>query len=142
MTTLSEKHEFIITIPSASIMRERAEKCAKERKEECIKEEIIAKQKHEEEMLIRLPKIISLIMEDIIKATEQGETWLNAGYWYVDETRWGMQWYEVEEFAPILIEMLGKAGYKMSSTFWTYSESWRKRSGKGLYGGSISWKKE
>ena len=145
MATLSEKHEFTFTIPSASIMRERAEKRAKEREEERIKEEAIAKQKPEEEMfmqmLMRLPEIISLIVEDITKAVERGETFLRGEEWYVGKTTWGMHWYEVEEFAPILVEILGKAGYEMSPNFWTYSKSWRKRSGKALSGGRICWRK-
>lgn len=139
-----EEQVSMIAIPSASAMRERAE----ERAQEIAREEALAKlvreaqeQERKAKLLARLPEIISLIMEDIVKATERGHTSIDSFDWYEKSVKWGMKWYEFEELVPVLTEVLGKAGYEMSPSFYWYSKSWRNRSGKVFWGGNISWGK-
>lgn len=139
-----EEQVSMIAIPSASAMRERAE----ERAQEIAREEALAKlvreaqeQERKAKLLARLPEIIALIMEDIAKITERGHTCTGDIEWYENSTKWGMKWNEFEELAPVLAEVLGKAGYKMSTSLYWYSKSWRNRSGKVFWGGNISWAK-
>ena len=138
-----EEKLSMITIPNASAMRERAEVRAKELEAERAFDKLVREAQEQErkmKLLTRVPEILAFIMEDIEKATEKGCTWVNSYTWYEKSVIWGMTYKEVVELAPVLADVLSKAGYNMSPEPSWYSDSWRNRSGKVFTWGWIDWR--
>lgn len=138
-----EEKFSMITIPNASAMRERAEVRAKELEAERAFDKLVREAQEQErkmKLLTRVPEILALIMEDIEKATEAGHTWINAYLWYEESVIWGMTYKEVVDLAPVLVDLLGKAGYNVRPEPNWYSDSWRSRSGKVFTWGWIDWR--
>lgn len=138
-----EEKFSMITIPNASAMRERAEIRAKELEAERAFDRLVREAQEQErkmKLLARVPEILALIMADIEKATEKGRTWVNSYTWYEKSVIWGMTYKEVVELAPVLADVLSKAGYNMSPEPSWYSDSWRNRSGKVFTWGWIDWR--
>jgi hypothetical protein len=139
-----EEKFSMITIPNASAMRERAEVRAKELEAERAFDKLVREAQEQErkmKLLARVPEILALIMEDIEKATEAGRTYIGNITWYEKSVIWGMTYREAAELAPVLSDLLSKAGYKMDPKVDWYSSSWRTRSGKVFYWGYTSWGK-
>ena len=137
-----EEKFSMITIPNASAMRERAEVRAKELEAERAFDRLVREAQEQErkmKLLTRIPEILALIMTDIEKATEEGYTWVSSYTWYENSVIWGMTYKEVEELAPVLADILSKAGYDMRLEPSWYSNSWRNRSGKVFRWGNIEW---
>ena len=135
-------NEKIVTIPSAEMMRERAAV----RAEEIAREEALARlereareQREAMERLMKMPEIIEAIMQDIVEATEKGQTWVNSKTWYYSNKHWGMDHHDVRKLAPVISEVLGQAGYYVNPTVSEYSKSWQNKSGKLFTWGHISW---
>lgn len=139
-----EEKFSMITIPNASAMRERAEIRAKELEAERAFDRLVREAQEQErkmKLLARVPEILALIMKDIEWATEQGATSIGSKTFYETGTEWGMTYREAEELAPVLADILGKAGYKMEDKpNWWYSKSWRKTSGKVFCWGYTTWR--
>lgn len=139
-----EEKFSMITIPNASAMRERAEVRSQELKAERAFDKLVREAQEQErkmKLLTRVPEILALIMEDIEKATEKGHTWINSYTWCEKNVIWGMTYREAKELAPVLADLLSKAGYNMRPEPSWYSDSWRKRSGKVFTWGWINWGK-
>lgn len=139
-----EEKFSMITIPNASAMRERAEVRAKELEAERAFDKLVREAQEQErkmKLLTRVPEILAFIMEDIEKATEKGCTWVHSYTWYEKSVIWDMTYKEVVELAPVLADVLSKAGYNMSPEPSWYSDSWRSRSGKVFTWGWIEWGK-
>ena len=139
-----EEKFSMITIPNASAMREKAEVRAKELEAERAFDKLVREAQEQErkmKLLTRVPEILAFIMEDIEKATVKGRTWVNSYTWYEKSVIWGMTYKEVVELAPVLANVLSKAGYNMSPEPSWYSDSWRNRSGKVFTWGWINWGK-
>lgn len=139
-----EEKFSMITIPNASAMRERAEIRAQELKAERAFDKLVREAQEQErkmKLLTRVPEILALIMADVEKATEEGHSWVNAYTWYEKSVIWGMTYKEVVELAPVLVDLLGKAGYNVRPEPSWYSDSWRSRSGKVFTWGWIDWGK-
>lgn len=139
-----EEKFSMITIPNASAMRERAEVRAKELEAERAFDKLVREAQEQErkmKLLTRVPEILALIMADVEKATEKGCTWVHSYTWYEKSVIWGMTYKEVVELAPVLADVLSKAGYNMSPEPSWYSDSWRSRSGKVFTWGWIEWGK-
>lgn len=139
-----EEKFSMITIPNASAMRERAEVRAKELEAERAFDRLVREAQEQErkmKLLTRVPEILALIMADVEKATEKGCTLVHSYTWYEKSVIWGMTYKEVVELAPVLADVLSKAGYNMSPEPSWYSDSWRNRSGKVFTWGWIEWGK-
>ena len=141
MIQIEEKFSMI-TIPNASAMRERAAVRAKELEAERAFDKLVREAQEQErkmKLLARVPEILALIMQDIEKATEDGHTHMPSKTWYEWDTVWGMTHKEAAELAPVLADILSKAGYDMRSEPSWYSDSWRNRSGKVFTWGYTTW---
>jgi septation ring formation regulator EzrA len=132
----------VIEIPSAAAMRERAEV----RAEEIKREDALAKLAREAmehrramERLEKMPEIIQAIVEDIHSAVEKGETCIRSETWYWDTVHWHMNKDDVQQLAPVIAEVMTRAGYYMSDSIYEYSKSWQNKSGKLFTWGYISW---
>lgn len=139
-----EEKSSMITIPNASAMRERAAVRAKELEAERAFDKLVREAQEQErkmKLLARVPEILALIMKDIEKATEDGHTYMPSKTWYERDTVWGMTYKEAKELAPVLADILSKAGYDMRPEPNWYSGSWRNRSGKVFTWGYTSWGK-
>lgn len=137
-----EEKASMITIPNASAMRERAAVRAKELEAERAFDKLVREAQEQErkmKLLARVPEILALIMKDIEKATEDGHTYIPSKTWYERDTVWGMTYKEAEELAPVLADILSKAGYNMLPKPSWYSGSWRNRSGKVFNWGYTTW---
>lgn len=137
-----EEKFSMITIPNASSMRERAEIRAKELEAERAFDKLVREAQEQErkmKLLARVPEILALIMKDIEKATESGHTYMPSKTWYERDTVWGMTHKEAAELAPVLADILSKAGYDMCPEPSWYSDSWRNRSGKVFTWGYTTW---
>lgn len=142
MIQIEEKFSMI-TIPNASAMRERAAVRAKELEAERAFDKLVREAQEQErkmKLLARVPEILALIMEDIEKATENGCTCIHSKTWYEGKTVWGMTHQEAAELAPVLADILSKAGYNMDPKPSWYSNSWRNRSGKVFLWGYTTWR--
>lgn len=137
-----EEKVSIIAIPNASAMRERAAMRAKELEAERAFDKLAReaqKQERKMKLLARVPEILALIMKDIEKATEDGHTHMSSKTWYEGKVVWGMTYKEAAELAPVLADILSKAGYDMPPDPCWYSDSWRNRSGKVFTWGHTFW---
>ena len=141
MIQIEEKFSMI-TIPNASAMRERAAVRAKELEAERAFDKLVREAQEQErkmKLLARVPEILALVMEDIEKATGEGRTFMSSKTWYEWDTVWGMTHKEAAELAPVLADILSKAGYEMRPEPSWYSDSWRNRSGKVFTWGYTTW---
>ncbi|MBQ5657297.1 MAG: hypothetical protein IIV14_07705 [Bacteroidaceae bacterium] len=137
-----EEKFSMITIPNASAMRERAEIRAKELEAERAFNRLVREAQEQErkmKLLARVPEILALIMEDIERATEKGATYISSKTFYETGTVWDMTHKEASELAPVLADILSKAGYDMRPEPSWYSDSWRNRSGKVFTWGYTTW---
>ena len=137
-----EEKVSMITIPNASVMRERAAVRAKELEAERAFDRLVREAQEQErkmKLLARVPEILALIMKDIEKATEGGHTYISSKTWYEKDTVWDMTYKEAEELAPVLADILSKAGYDMRPEPSWYSSAWRNRSGKVFTWGYTTW---
>lgn len=142
MIQIEEKFSMI-TIPNASAMRERAAVRAKELEAERAFDKLVREAQEQErkmKLLARVPEILALIMEDIEKATEAGRTYIHDKTWYEKDIMWGMTHKEAAELAPVLADILSKAGYNMHPKPSWYSDSWRSRSRKVFTWGYTTWR--
>lgn len=134
--------EKIVTIPSASAMKEHAEIRAKEiaQEEALAKLEREAREKCEAmERLARMPEILEAIMRDVMEAAEKGQTSIPNKTWYWDTKYWGMDKRDMQELAPVIAEVMEQAGYYMSAEPYEYSKSWQNQSGKLFSWGFVRW---
>lgn len=147
MTIQIEEKFSMITIPNATAMREKAEArrevldkaWAIEKQEREIRE-MRRKELRKMELMEKVPDVLTGLMEEIAKSTNNGHTYVSSKLWMEDTVRWGLTWQDVDEIHPIIAEILGQAGYEVSEPSW-YSKCWRSKSHKVLTWGYISWGK-
>jgi hypothetical protein len=96
----------------------------------------LAELQREQELMEKVAKIVSILIEEINQSAESGKCSLHFSWSQTQPCSHGVTWQEwdelVEKFTPILEQL----GYKIY-TDW-YSSSWRAKSGKIGYA-SINW---